>query len=105
MCLGGLRRFLTRLISLSKRILFHNIDIMLIVAPYYQIVSLLSEQIGVKGEVYPSTKDRFEKSYQIIDKPYDLQDNASDTDAASSLAFTSLIQLLTENLYPSLISL
>ncbi len=36
--------------------------------------------IGVKGEVYPSTKDRFEKSYQIIDKPYDLQDNASDTE-------------------------
>lgn len=36
--------------------------------------------IGVKGEVYPSTKDRFEKSYQVLDKPYDLQNCVADTE-------------------------
>lgn len=36
--------------------------------------------IGINGEVYPNTKTRFEKSYQIIDKPYDLRDCAKDTE-------------------------
>ena len=32
--------------------------------------------IGIKGEVYPSTKEKFEKGYHAIDERYDLTEHA-----------------------------
>lgn len=29
--------------------------------------------IGIKGEVYPNIKEKFERSYRVLDKPYDTQ--------------------------------
>lgn len=29
--------------------------------------------IGIKGEVYPSRKEKFERFYRVLDKPYDMQ--------------------------------
>ncbi|MBQ6888495.1 MAG: DHH family phosphoesterase [Lachnospiraceae bacterium] len=36
--------------------------------------------IGIKGEVYPTRKSKFEKSYQILDEPYDMHSCAAKTD-------------------------
>ncbi len=49
-------------------------DVDMMVAPKLYIM------IGVKGEVYPSTKGQFEKSYRIMDEPYNLQDLAERTE-------------------------
>ncbi len=36
--------------------------------------------IGIKGEVYPIRKSKFERSYQVLDEPYDMQACAVNTE-------------------------
>lgn len=41
--------------------------------------------IGVKGEVYPIRKDKFEQSYQVLDAPYDMQAFALNSEYAPTI--------------------
>lgn len=36
--------------------------------------------IGIKGEVYPNRKSKFEQSYQVLDEPYDMRACAMNTE-------------------------
>ncbi len=36
--------------------------------------------IGIKGEVYPSRKEKFERSYQVLEKPYDMLEYAANAE-------------------------